>query len=193
MRIAYIAPELPGLSSTFVYKEIFALEKLGLEVIPFSIHNNLTNPQEAALANLKDRTEILYARKTSRIFKDNFYSLLTSPLRYLSCLFMCIFDALENITNPRVGVGILFRFFVAGSLAKDLGHAKVQHVHAHFAHFPTDIAMYTSYLIKIPFSFTAHANDIFANLILSIFIAWVAAPIIFNWYAVVLIPAIIQK
>ncbi|MBV5329580.1 MAG: glycosyltransferase, partial [Chlorobium sp.] len=35
------------------------------------------------------------------------------------------------------------------------------HLHIHFAHVPTDIGMYASLLTGIPFSFTAHANDIF--------------------------------
>jgi len=41
--------------------------------------------------------------------------------------------------------------------------AKVQHIHAHFAYIPTTIAMIISKILNIPFSFSAHAWDIYAN------------------------------
>lgn len=49
----------------------------------------------------------------------------------------------------------------SASLAVQLMQKKCDHLHVHFAHIPTDIAMYASVLSDIPFSVTAHANDIF--------------------------------
>jgi glycosyltransferase involved in cell wall biosynthesis len=37
------------------------------------------------------------------------------------------------------------------------------HVHAHFAHSPASVAMFTSILSGLPFSFTAHAKDIYTS------------------------------
>ena len=39
----------------------------------------------------------------------------------------------------------------------------VAHFHAHFAHSPTSVAMFASRLSGIPFSFTAHAKDIYTS------------------------------
>jgi glycosyltransferase involved in cell wall biosynthesis len=39
----------------------------------------------------------------------------------------------------------------------------VRYLHAHFAHSPTSVAMFASKLSGIPFSFTAHAKDIYTS------------------------------
>ena len=39
----------------------------------------------------------------------------------------------------------------------------IDHIHCHFADQPTSIGMFLSDLIDVPFSFTAHAKDIFVN------------------------------
>ncbi|MCC8197485.1 MAG: glycosyltransferase family 4 protein, partial [Tannerellaceae bacterium] len=44
-----------------------------------------------------------------------------------------------------------------------LKERKIDHIHAHFANAPTSIAMVLSDLASIPYSFTAHANDIYVN------------------------------
>ena len=46
MKIAYLAPELPALSATFVYNEILQLEKLGDSVSPFSEMLKLNKGQD---------------------------------------------------------------------------------------------------------------------------------------------------
>ena len=38
--IAYLALEIPALSATFVYNEIFVLGKSGFQFLPFSVHRN---------------------------------------------------------------------------------------------------------------------------------------------------------
>jgi glycosyltransferase involved in cell wall biosynthesis len=54
--------------------------------------------------------------------------------------------------------------FQAGYLANRLLPASgVTHLHAHFAHSPTSVAMFTSQLTGLPFSFTAHAVDIYTS------------------------------
>jgi glycosyltransferase involved in cell wall biosynthesis len=40
---------------------------------------------------------------------------------------------------------------------------KIVHFHAHFAHSPASVAMFASQLSGIPFSFTAHAKDIYTS------------------------------
>jgi glycosyltransferase involved in cell wall biosynthesis len=39
----------------------------------------------------------------------------------------------------------------------------VTHLHGHFAHSPTSVTMFTSHLTGLPFSFTAHAKDIYTS------------------------------
>ena len=52
----------------------------------------------------------------------------------------------------------------AGYLAhRFLPASGVTHLHAHFAHSPTSVAMFTGQLTGLPFSFTAHAKDIYTS------------------------------
>jgi len=51
-------------------------------------------------------------------------------------------------------------------LAREIERQRIQHLHVHFALNATTIAMVVSQLTGIPFSFTAHANDLFLNSIL---------------------------
>jgi glycosyltransferase involved in cell wall biosynthesis len=54
--------------------------------------------------------------------------------------------------------------FQAGYLVhKYLPGSRVTHLHAHFAHSPTSVAMFSSQLSGLPFSFTAHAKDIYTS------------------------------
>ena len=39
----------------------------------------------------------------------------------------------------------------------------VTHLHAHFAHSPTSVALFAATLTGLPFSFTAHAKDIYTS------------------------------
>lgn len=163
MNIVYIAPEIPGLSSTFVYNEIFVLTRNGENVLPYTIHKNIANPQTESLRKLKAETRRLYGQGLWSCVKGNLFCLLTYRTQYLKTFVRATGDALINLSRPQIMLGIFYRFFIAGSLAKDIHNRSVDHIHAHFVHFPGDIAMYAGGITSIPFSLTAHANDIFCN------------------------------
>jgi glycosyltransferase involved in cell wall biosynthesis len=58
----------------------------------------------------------------------------------------------------------LRHFLQAGYLVnRCLPGRGVVHLHAHFAHSPTSVALYASELSGLPFSFTAHAKDIYTS------------------------------
>lgn len=163
MKVAYIAPEIPGLSSTFVYNEILELESIGFEVLPISIHEGMAAPPMPQLEALKRRALRGYGRGALRVAKDNLVQLLRRPIAYVGSLWWAACDSLCYAASPKVGVGIIYRFLVAASIARDLKRSGSEHVHAHFGHFPADLAMYASKMAGIPFSVTLHANDIFSN------------------------------
>ena len=60
LRIAYLAPEIPALSATFVYNEILELGKQGAYVKPFSVHRPAHIASEASLSDLKGDVFHLY-------------------------------------------------------------------------------------------------------------------------------------
>jgi hypothetical protein len=55
------------------------------------------------------------------------------------------------------------RLLQAGHLATLIKQSDVERLHAHFAHGSTHVAMLASMLTGLPFSFSAHARDIYNN------------------------------
>lgn len=159
-KIAYLAPEIPALSATFVYKEILALSKLGFDILPFSVHFPKHITQGNIGDQLRGKTIYLYRQSEYKIFRNHLTFIIKHPVRYLFVLRLAVSDALKT-RGWRIGLGLLYRFFISVRCAYLLKKNECGHIHVHFAHIPTDIAMYASQLAMIPFSFTAHANDIF--------------------------------
>lgn len=161
MNIAYLAPEIPALSATFVYNEILQLEALGKHVVPFSVHEQKSDFQDFAVNELKQRTLSLYGLSKIKIIYQNIILVFSKPKQYFSSLRLLFSDVNKVGFGSRIGFGLIYRFLYSGFLAKKLIDKQCSHIHVHFAHVPTDIAMYAASLANISFSVTAHANDIF--------------------------------
>ena len=161
LKVAYLAPELPSLSTTFIYNEVLQLMTHGVEIIPFSVHVPYTNVDDERLAQIKRSVTNVYTASKLEVIKNHFYFFTKSPPNYLKALTLLFKDIRETGLLKRNSAGLAYRFFYSTFLARKLRDAKVEHLHVHFAHVPTDLAMYACSLINIDFSVTAHANDLF--------------------------------
>lgn len=161
LRIGYLAPEIPALSATFVYNEILFLKKLGLSVTPFSVHRPANLATERAVSELNDQVVCLYETSKFKVLIDQLRFVLIHPIRYSRALRYLLADLKTLGIFNRSAFGLCYRFYYAARLAKELKKNKVQHLHIHFAHIPTDIGMYAATMAHIPFSVQAHANDLF--------------------------------
>lgn len=157
--VAYLAPEIPALSATFVYEEILGLERLGVKVIPFSVHKP-ANPAHGQ-STLAQRVTILYGQgAAASVIK----SCLLLPLfgsKALRALCALASDIRASGLGRKDSWKLGFQFLAGVRLARALQTSGCTHLHIHFAHVPTQIGMYASLLSGIPFTVTAHANDIF--------------------------------
>lgn len=161
MKIAYLAPEIPALSATFVYNEILALEALGTEVVPFSVHQPASTVTDPKVERLRDSVIHVYDTAILSVLLAHITLLFNSPLRYMRTLMALCGDMGEQGLFSRGAFGQVYRYFYSAKLACDLIDKRCQHLHVHFAHISTDIAMYASLFSNISFSVTAHANDLF--------------------------------
>ena len=157
-KIAYLAPEIPALSATFVYEELHALERRGVRVVPISVHlPGVVAKGEEALAG---RTAVVYDRAK---WKIALMGLLLFPLQARPAL------ALAQLWKDMRQCGLassnawklMFQCLAAVRVATLLRQNACEHLHIHFAHVPTQIGMYAAALAGVPFSVMAHANDIF--------------------------------
>jgi len=157
--IAYLAPELPALSMTFVYEELYGVEMRGLSVIPISVHR----PSQPV------REQEALAVRTLIVYEGSKLGMLAQGLALAPLFGRGAWKALRWLVSDMSEQGLLrlqswklaFQFLAAVRLARLLKQHCCVHLHVHFAHVPTQIAMYASAMSGIPFTVMAHANDIF--------------------------------
>jgi glycosyltransferase involved in cell wall biosynthesis len=137
--------------------EILELERRGVEVTIFSLkkpnegrfHPQVTNVK-APVYYLDD----LEPKKGWAALAEHWPALFPRRAQ--------LWELLENIIpqNDPALIELFFASAWAASLAQSRG---LMHLHAHFATLPSTLAYFTSRVSGIPFSFTAHAKDIFQD------------------------------
>ena len=158
-RIAYLAPEIPALSATFVYEEMLGLEALGCSILPITVHKPKQPSQ--GLDQLISRTVCLYDQAP--------FMIVLTGLFKLPFLGFGAFRAFRLLLSDLANCGLqhfetwklAYQFLAAVKLALLLKAKNCAHLHVHFAHVPAQIAMYASAMSGVPFTVMAHANDIF--------------------------------
>lgn len=160
-RVMYLAPEVPALSATFVYNEIFHFQELICPVQIVSVHRPHSPANEKVQQRLGNSITHLYESSRGACLKSVLRRLFRHPLRFLRA-FICLLKDMASLgVVSRTAAGIGYRFIYAALLAEEMERQEVDHVHVHFAHVPGDLAMYASLMTGIPFSLTGHANDLY--------------------------------
>lgn len=159
--IAYLAPEIPSLSATFVYNEILALQERGFKIIPISVRYPPVPAKEAEIEKLFNTTIILYDKNNFSAIKDNLIVFYQHPCPYLKTLFLVFRDSFKLGLINFEALKLIYHFWQSSKVVQILKRNDCQHLHIHFANVPTQIGMYASLLSGIPFTFTSHANDLF--------------------------------
>ncbi|MEI6234864.1 MAG: glycosyltransferase family 4 protein [Planctomycetota bacterium] len=163
MRIAYLASEIPSRSATFVFREIIEVERHGNTVVPFATHVNTCPAAECDALDLVSRVTVLYSHPMKRVI-EMVQQTVAHPIKTLSAFAALCSDI--GTLSPKMAFKCVFQFGVALALVWRLRAQHCERIHAHFAHTPGTIAMYASIAAGIPFSITAHANDIFERPVL---------------------------
>lgn len=162
--ILYLSGTLPTRSETFVYREIFALRSLGVDVRTASVHDPVQNLDEGPLNNLANDTLRIYGRGPLGILRDSLLELIERPFRTISTMVRVLMDACFSADVPASRrPKVIWQGHAALSLARRVRPMRVGHIHAHMAHVPATIAMYAARQLGVQFSFTGHANDLFPN------------------------------
>jgi colanic acid/amylovoran biosynthesis glycosyltransferase len=152
--IAYIAGQFPLRSETFVWREVRELRRRGWTVHTFGLYA----PDEetpAELRDLRESTQVVYSGPRG----DRWRGMLGHPIAALRAAFDSVLPS--EPLSARGRAKLVVQASVGAELGQHLRQLGVRHIHAHFAHAPTSVAMYAARAAGIPFSFTGHANDLF--------------------------------
>jgi glycosyltransferase involved in cell wall biosynthesis len=174
--IGYVLKSYPRMSETFIANEIYLLEKLGLKLKLFSILER-RDPQRHALVDairapvdylpqvtpLDEAPFLVWLRRNAPKFFGGHWRLLKArPVKYAGTMLAALRLAFKHRRAPlRPETSFVKEFLQAGAIAQSvLAAGTIRHLHAHFCHSATTVAMFVSRLCGLPFSFTAHAKDV---------------------------------
>jgi len=149
MCVAYIVKRYPRYSETFIVNEILAHEKAGLEIQIFA----LLPPQDSHFQDIISRVK---APVTYLPAKADRASTFWERQKKVARRYPEMWHVLGRFPNasPR-------EILQALELTLHISRMQMTHLHAHFATTSTTVAQIASAITGIPFSFTAHAKDIF--------------------------------
>jgi len=157
MRIGYVVKEFPKISETFIAREILELERQGLEVTVLSLRPSQRAVPHGWLGSLRAAVVGCESRQSfSRTWKELKTHASRNPERRED-IRTAVLEAFD--CPMRSGRSYLVE---ATAVAEAVEERGLQHLHAHFANHPTFVAMLAHLITGIPYSFTAHAKDIYA-------------------------------
>jgi colanic acid/amylovoran biosynthesis glycosyltransferase len=154
-RIAYILKMYPRFSETFIVNEILELERQGVDVRIYSLRKPDDGRFHPALARVK--ANVVYVPQYPEMEPERVRAAHAALAAARPAAYATLRAEVEAIDQPYA----LKRFLQAGYIAAHLLKNPVDAMHAHFASVATRVANYASRLTGIPYSFTAHAKDIF--------------------------------
>ena len=157
VRVGYLLKMYPRFSETFILTEILELERQGVSIDIFSLKKPDDGRFHADLADVQASVTYVpdspatgagaYLAAHRQVFRAD-------RKRYLRVM---------SIALRRRRWGAFKRFLQAGYLVPRLRERDITHLHAHFASSATSVAGYITHLSGIPYSFTAHAKDIYSD------------------------------
>jgi hypothetical protein len=157
--LVYIIGTYPGLTTTFIDREIRAIRAEGVNVRVISIrrpHTILASAQE----QLQAITSYLLPVSLRRFLTGHLRFLVKKPGTYIGILLELLKSSHPN-WKARLKT---FLHFAEGVYAAELiRKQRCDHIHAHFVDRASSVALVAGRLLNVPYSVTAHANDIYVK------------------------------
>jgi glycosyltransferase involved in cell wall biosynthesis len=177
--IGYVLKGYPRLSETFIASEIYRIEQQGIPVRIYVIkpseeraQHKVVNDIQAkpvylpATSSLKTTPLLRWLALHLRDFIPGLWDVARSypwgTLRAAAAAIAQAVRARRTLWSPPRKI-YLKEFLQAATVASKLrGAPEVRHLHAHFCHGSTTVAWLAAIITGLPFSFTAHAKDLYS-------------------------------
>ena len=147
IKLAYLFERFPSFTQTFCYREVMELRRQGCAPTVFSIRPPEEGPAENWDAGLVRQVNYLPEEKS--LVREVQNAIRRAELPNAAA------EAIENWGRQTDFLRLYQAAYIGVRLPKGV------HVHAHFAGMAARTAYWIKQFFGIPFSFTAHANDIF--------------------------------
>lgn len=176
--IAYVLKGYPRLTDTFITSEVYRMEQQGLRLRVFVI-KPCTEPVPSDLLD-KIAAKPVYMPENTSMSKSSLLKWLSKNLKHFlpslrrvirkhpfgvlraaGAAFAQAVRARKQFWSwPRK---VYAKEFLQGVMLADMLEqaGDVTHIHGHYCHGATTVTWFASMMTKLPFSFTAHAKDIY--------------------------------
>lgn len=172
-RVGYLVNAYPVASETFLVSELRGIEREGITVtlLPLSDRHDPVTPAgtDRVRADVI-RPEALLPLGWLRALRSHLDVLAGRPMAYLRLIRDDVIrPSLRSVVRPlsRRSWKLLRKrwrlFWLAPILADRARKANVGHLHAHYSKAPLEIAARLSWLVGLPYSFAAHAKDLYTT------------------------------
>jgi colanic acid/amylovoran biosynthesis glycosyltransferase len=162
LKVGYVIKRFPRLSETFILNELLELRRQGVEVEIFSLLKPREEIRHELLASLDANITYLSGSKVMRAWTVSAgrasSTTGTVPLTVLLGEQVPPMPELLPGKEPEEAAHLCFQATNLALLAAAQG---IAHLHAHFASNAATVALIASRLCGVPYSFTAHARDIY--------------------------------
>lgn len=156
LKAAYIANRFPRWRGGWIFNEVRGLERAGIDLTVVSFKRPVGDvTSDQAMRPWIDATRYVPAGRSAACLGAALTMLLTSPRAF----FRGIRSARRLGGRMARGSHILEVLWIA-SLLRRLG---IEHVHAQHADYVADAALAAARCLGLPFSFAAHAYDLYTN------------------------------
>lgn len=157
-KIVVVLKGYPRLSETFIAQELLGLEQAGKSLAFISLRHPTDKKRHAVHDEIQAPVSYLpeYLHLSPlRVIKGALLS-VTKPGFY-KALRIFLSDFKKDITRNRI------RRFGQALVLSSEWPAGGKWIYAHFIHTPADVAFYTSTILGVPWSVSAHAKDIWTS------------------------------
>lgn len=157
MKIGYVLKKFPRYSETFIMREVLELEAQEVPVQIFSLNLPKDGRFHGSLAKLQHTVwyspELKGFRNMQTVLGK--FSGDKEARSRISQLFWEYVEENRFTEMKYLGSAVL--------LAEEIRDQEIAHLHAHFSTSACEVARMAARIAQVPFSFTAHAKDIYAE------------------------------
>jgi glycosyltransferase involved in cell wall biosynthesis len=158
-RVTYLLHNFPGITDTFIKREIRSLQEAGTNVNVISVWKpNASQTTPAIMAEWAGETEFVLPRPALSILSSLWGSLVRAPLRFLQTLVLAFSTSRPGVRGT---IYQLFYFCEAVLVAEILRNRPTGHIHNHIGDQSGTVTMLAAKLTGIDYSITFHGWPVF--------------------------------
>lgn len=157
--VAYVVPRFPKVSETFILHEVLELERAGTPVVLMAIVRERPRAMHPEAAARLEGVRFA-SQERGGVLASQLHWLARRPLAYLGLWLRALAG---NARSPKFLARALLAVPAGAHFGRLAARTGVGRIHAHYATHSALAALVAARLARLPFSFTAHAHDIYVD------------------------------